>query len=58
MAKQDEEQDRTILGERWAQAVADLDEAREALEHATKKEREAWDALKRSRSLTVSSEDE
>jgi hypothetical protein len=40
-AKKNEEQDRTILADRWAQSVADLDEARETLAHAEKAERAA-----------------
>jgi hypothetical protein len=57
MAKKTDEQDRTILAERWAASVAEMDDAREALEHARKAEREAWDALERSRSLSIPSED-
>ncbi len=48
-----EEQDRTELADRWAQAVADLDDARSALAHATKKEAEAWSALHSSRLHSV-----
>jgi hypothetical protein len=56
-AKKTEEQDRTVLADEWAAAVADLDTARETLEHARKKEREAWSALERSRASSVPSED-
>jgi hypothetical protein len=54
--RNDGEQDRTILAERWAQAVANLDDAREVLAAAEKKEAEAWSALQRSRSQSVSEE--
>jgi len=54
--KKIEEQDRTTLGEEWAAAVADLDDAREALAAAEKKEAEAWDALQRSRLHSVPGE--
>jgi cob(I)alamin adenosyltransferase len=57
MAKKTDEQDRTILAEKWAAAVADLDTARETLEHARKAEREAWAALEQSRALSIPSED-
>jgi len=52
-----EEQDRTILAERWAQAVADLDAARETLARAVTAEREAWDAIEQSRRQSVPSEE-
>ncbi len=52
-----EEQDRTMLADQWAQAVADLDEARETLEHATKAEAEAWSNLRRSRGFSVTEEE-
>jgi hypothetical protein len=51
--KQTEEQDRTVLADRWAQAVADLDDARETLAHAEKAEAEAWSKLQRSREASV-----
>jgi hypothetical protein len=57
MAKKTDEQDRTILAERWAAAVAEMDNAREALDAARAKEREAWAALERSRSFSIPSED-
>jgi hypothetical protein len=50
-------EDRTVLAERWATAVAEVDDLRDALERARQKEREAWDALERSRSSSIPAED-
>lgn len=55
--KNEETRDRTVLAGLWARAVADLDEARENLARAAKAEREAWNALDRSRRTSVPSED-
>lgn len=49
-------EDRTTLGALWAEAVADVDEARETLRRAETREREVWAALEQSRRQTVSDE--
>ena len=47
------ERDRTMLGQLWAKAVAEVDEMEEALKYARNREHAAWEALESSRAQTV-----